>query len=306
MSVPNASQVEIGILAESTWGVLPSPATFQLMRLTGESLNVNRENVVSNEIRPDRNVPDLVQVAGGAGGGINFELSYGTFDSLIESLMQSAWNTDEIVNGVTPKSFHIQKKFEGGTTDQFFLFTGMEVDSMNLNIAVGQIVTGAFTFAGKQGTLSQAATGSNTPATTVDVMNAASGIVTTTIGVSPLPQITTMTLNVGNGLRQRRKVGSTANIGIGAGRFNVTGSFQAYFEHKALVDAFLAGTAGALSFTIGTVTAEKYTISIPKLKISTATVQAGGNDQDVMVNCDFQGVYDAGISGTMKITRAVA
>ena len=309
MAIPNASQMELGILAEATLGVLPSPATFQAIRVTGESLDIKRENVVSGEIRADRNVTDLSQVGGSVGGGINFELSDVTFDDLIASALFGVWAgspANTIINGVTQKSFHIQKKLEGGTTDQYFLYKGMVVDTMELTIRNKQLVTGAFSFLGIGGSLSQAATGTTTAANTNAVINAASHLTLRQVAVSPLPTILGTTIKVSNKLREQPQCASLLAAGIGAGRCEVTGSFEAYFTHKAIADMYLAGTAGGLNLTVGAVSNNKYTFNIPNLKLSNARVVVGGNDQDIVIACDYQGLYNAGIAATIQILRKVA
>lgn len=305
----NASEVEIGVVAEASWGVTPSPAAFVPTRFTGESLEISRNNAVSNEIRADRNVADLIQVGGGAAGGVNFELSYSTFDDLLESLMFSTWSgspANELVNGVTMKSFQLQKKIVA-TPDVYMLFKGMVVDTMELNVAAEQIVTGSFGFVGKNGTVSEAATGTTGSATTKEVMNASSHLSLSALAISPLPTVLSIRLRVSNGLRAQKQVGSVDAAGIGNGRFTVSGSFEAYFENKSIADMFLAGNSGGLTFTVGGTTAEKYTFNIPTIKLSgNPKIAAGGNDQDIIYSCDFQGLYNTGIDGTMKITRAVA
>lgn len=309
MTIPNAAEMQLGILAESSWGVLPSPATFTPIRVTGESIDVRRENVVSQEIRADRNVPDLIQVGGGAGGGINLELSYDTFDALLQAALFSTWTgspATTMVNGVTPKSFHIQKKFEGGGTDQYFLYTGMMVDTFDLNIRAKQIVTGSVNFIGKGGTLSQAATGTTGSVNTKAVMDAGTGLALTRVAISPAPTLLGCTIRISNKLREQPQCAAIVAAGVGAGRCEVSGSFEAYFTSKTIADMYLAGTAGSLNLTIGTVTAEKYTINIPNLKISNAKINAGGNDQDVVISCDWQGLYNTGIAGTIQILKAVA
>lgn len=305
MTISNASEVTVGLLAEATLGTLPSPATFVTTRLTSESLDAKRDNVVSQEIRADRNVSDVIQVGGSAGGSMSFELSYGTFDSIFESALFGAWAADILKNGVTCKSFHIQKKFELGATDQFWLHKGMVVDNLSLDMKAKQIVTGSCDFVGVASTLSQAITGTFSAASTESVMNAASHLTLTKVMVSPAPTIRSLSIKIANKLRLQDKCASLVAAGIGAGRCEVTGSFEAYFESNAIADLFLAGTAGGIKATIGGTTLKKYTIEIPTIKILTATNVAGGNDSDVMLNCTFQGIYTVADAATIKITRAV-
>lgn len=304
----DTSQVEIGIATETSIGVLPaSPApSFTLTRFTGESLNISRDNIQSQEIRPDRNVADLIQVGGGAGGALNFELSYGTFDALLESLLASTWASNVLTNASTKKSFTMQKKFELGATDVYFLYKGMMANGMSLQAAPKAIVTGSFDMLGVGGSVSNSITGSNVAANTEGVMNAASHFTLDTGVISPLPAIRNLTMQVSNNLRVKNKVGSTDAVDVGFGQFVVTGQLEAYFESKALADLFLAGTSGGLSFTVGVETAKKYTFNMPNVKLSDARVVAGGNNQDVVIACGYQALYNAGIGGTLRITRAVA
>lgn len=99
------------VIEESAYGTTPATPAFQIVRMTSEALKHTRQNTSSNEIRSDRNTADLVQVAGGAEGPINMEFSYETFDDFLESFMYSTWSSDILKNGVTQKSFTIEKTF---------------------------------------------------------------------------------------------------------------------------------------------------------------------------------------------------
>ena len=69
-----------------------APNQLQALRITGTpSLGFTPNSIQSTEIRSDRQVSDLALVGAEAGGDVGFELSYGTFDSLIESALLGAW-----------------------------------------------------------------------------------------------------------------------------------------------------------------------------------------------------------------------
>ena len=91
MAIASADRVRLAYVVESIPGTTPTTPALQIVRLTGESLDVTRENIVSSELRADRNVMDLIQVGGGAGGGVVFELSYGTYDNWLASALQRSW-----------------------------------------------------------------------------------------------------------------------------------------------------------------------------------------------------------------------
>lgn len=309
MSIGSASKMEIGILKEASWGVLPSPAVFKTLRVTGESLEIKRENVVSQEVRADRNIPDLIQVGGGAGGGINFELSYASFDDLLEAAMFSSWSgspANDLVNGVTPQSFHIQKKFVVGTDNHYFLYKGMMIDSLNLNIRSKQIVTGDVTFIGKNGTLSQTITGSTSAANSNPVLNAAAHLALTKVAVSPSPTLLGMTIKINNKLREQPKCEALEAGGVGFGSCEITGNVEIYFSSAAVYDMFLAGTAGGIDFKVGSTAGSKYRFQMPNIKLSNAKVVAGGKDQDLVVAADYQALIDSGIAGSLKISKGVS
>lgn len=300
----DTSQTRLADITEVTWGTTPATPTFKVARFTGEGLNANVENAVSNEIRADRNVTDLIQVGSEAGGSVDFELVYGSFDDWLESLMYGAWATDVLKNGNTEKSFTFEKTFEAGATDQFHRFTGMVADSLSLSIATNQIVTGTFGFMGKAMTVAQAAIAgsSYTAANANPVINAAANFASLAITGVTGPELTAINLNITNNLRGQKVLGSLDNRAIGTGRFEVTGDLTAYFENEEMFDLFLAGTAADLTFKLGGASTKNYVFNIANLKFESGEILAGGNDQDVMVNMTFRGLYD-GTDNTLEITR---
>lgn len=66
--------------------------TLKSMRITGTpNLAYRPQTIVSNEIRDDRQVTDLIPVGAEAGGNTAFEWSYGVVDDVVESAMFSSW-----------------------------------------------------------------------------------------------------------------------------------------------------------------------------------------------------------------------
>lgn len=307
MAIAETSQSRLSIIPEVTYGTTPATPAFTNLRFTGESLKHNRGNVTSNEIRADRNVSDLIQVSGGAEGAINFELSYGAFDTLIEAALCGTWSTNVLENGVTKRSFTLEKKFEQGTTDTYMGYTGMVVNTMSLNISAQEIVTGSFSFMGKGGYVDDAIiTGATyTDGAANEIMSAGLNFADLAITGGGSPKLTGLTLEINNNARMQPVVGSIDSVGIGYGRFIVTGTATMYFENKDAYELFLAGTASDLSFTLDD-GENSYEFSIPKLKFSDGDVPIGGADQDVVLTLPFQGLYDATLGATIEVTRVPA
>lgn len=304
----NASETRLAYVPETTWGTTPATPPFKVLRYTGESIVAGKTTVTSEEIQADRNIRDEVMVGRGAEGDIQAELSYGSFDDLIESALAATWASDEIKNGVVEKSFTFEKTFELGVTDQYHRFAGVVMNTMQLQATAQQLITIQFGIMGKGGSAAAAIVTGATygPPNTNDVMSAGvdfAGLAV--VGVPAPPKIRTISLQTNNNLRQQAIVGQLDLAGLGRGRFEVTGSMEAYFENGDLYESFLSHEALSLVFTLGTVTGQKYTVSVPKLKITTGQVLAQGNDQDVMANLEFRGLYDPTELASIVINRAV-
>jgi hypothetical protein len=300
----DSSQTRIAYIEETTYGTTPSTPTLLEQRFVSESLNANIENIVSNEIRADRNVSDTIQIGQNAGGSVDFELSYGSFDDWLESLMHGTWSSNVLKNGNTQKSFTVEKTFEAGATDQYHRFTGAIANTLSLSMQTQQIVTGSFGFLAKGATTAQAAIAgsSYTGANTNPVINAATNFASLAItGVSSI-DLTQLNLNITNNLRQQQVIGSLDSRGVGAGRFEVTGDMVMYFENEEAYDLFINSTETDLTFVLGGASTKKYTFELAKVKFESGEVVAGGNDQDVFVNLSFRGLFD-GTDNTLKITR---
>ena len=301
----DSSQTRIAYIEESTYGTTPATPAFQEARYTADGLTAGVENIVSNEIRADRNVSDTIQVGSNAGGNLDFELSYGSFDDFLESLMYSTWSSNVLKNGTTQKSFTLEKTFETGATDQFHRFTGCIVNGMSLSIQSQQIVTGSFDMVAKgmDDPAQAIITGATyTAPNTNDVMNAGDDFSSLTITGASGIELTALNLNITNNVRQQPVVGSIDSRGVGTGRFEVTGDLTAYFENEELYDLFNNGTASDISFKLGGASSKNYVFDMGKVKFEEGNVLTPGNDQDIFVQLNFRALYD-GVDNTLQITR---
>ena len=70
------------------------PFDLQQLRFTGTpNLAFVPNTIVSNEIRPDRQISDLILVGAEAGGDTGIELSYGAFNPLIEGALFNTYTS---------------------------------------------------------------------------------------------------------------------------------------------------------------------------------------------------------------------
>ena len=87
----NAADSNLGRIAferEAAFNTPNSPFNAQIARITSSRLAANKETQISDELRADRMVGDLVETAFTSGGNFGFELSLGgNWDDLLESLL---------------------------------------------------------------------------------------------------------------------------------------------------------------------------------------------------------------------------
>ena len=308
----DSNLASIAIAAESTFGTSPTTG-FKSFRYTGESLNYNISNTQSAQIRADRNVNELVRTDASASGDLNFELSYGTLDDLLEGLLCSTWASDVLKNGATPISYSIEKNFGGtGITKPFHLFKGMTPSSMGLSVSAGDMVTGNMSFLGKEMITATSKQNSSTigAATTSPVMNAVSNVAALSEGgtnmlLASSDKVMSLDISIENNLRVRNSIGTLGATSIGMGQFVVTGSMSVYFASGGVFNKFLNNTDSSLSFQVSDGT-NSYTFLLPKIEYTGGQVVAGSTNSDVMAEMEFQAKYDATSANqcTLKITRA--
>ncbi len=81
----DTNRVAIRVIEEATFGIVPTAPVFQELPLTGApSLAFVPETIVSEKIRSDRQIDDLILVGGEASGDINSELTFRGFDEILQ------------------------------------------------------------------------------------------------------------------------------------------------------------------------------------------------------------------------------
>lgn len=94
MPLGNSSLVNVAIIKETTFGVVPTSATpnaAKFLRVTGESLDYTINKEASEEINSNRTVASMIPLSGSASGALESEVSYLEYDQILESVLQSAF-----------------------------------------------------------------------------------------------------------------------------------------------------------------------------------------------------------------------
>jgi len=353
------------------------------LRYTGESLGQQSAILGSNEVRADRQIPNVDRVGVSASGNVNVELSYAAYDDLFEGTLMSDWSaalsisgtdiaadsgankftsggTDisaivvgqwievagfansanngffkvtataanevtvsgatlvtetvgpsvtidgsYIRNGATLKSYTLEKKFDDVT--EFVAFTGMRVASANLSLQTGSLITGNFSFAGKNATASGVTVGTGGPnaAPTNSVMNATDHIAAIMEGsdIATTLDVTGVSMSVGNALGAQSAVGSVNPVGVSVGTTGVSGTFAAYFDDRTLYEKYLNATASNLSFRLTDGSSNTYVFTFPAVRYTDGQVVAGSANQDVVAALSWQAYRDTTTDSMIQIDR---
>lgn len=301
----DTSENVLAAIAEVTPGTTPATPVFSLLRITGETLTANYETLISNELRADATVADVRRTGVSVSGDVNFELSKSVImDDLIAAAMRGAWTANVAKGGVLKKGFTFERKVVGGVATAYHRFVGSRIAGLSLSLSPDEIVTGSLKVMGTAHTTANAiiAGATYTAASTSSPM---AGVDVSSLAVSGVAGIdyTNLTIDIDNSMRVQRKLGSTSARGIGYGRRQITGTLAAYFEDNTAYDAFVNNSSPSITAAVSD-GVNSYTILIPKVRFTGGEVPTPGNDQDVMVNLNWQAIYDSTVLSDIQITRA--
>ena len=209
-------------------------------------------------------------------------------------------------NGTTKTSFSIEREYTD-VSSTFEQFLGMSLNTLSLEVAAGQIMTGSLGFIGKKGqsgTSTLAA--SDASATTVDVLNAITNITSIWEGgygsASALSAIS-LGINITNNIRARKNLGDLGASSVGYGQIGVTGTLRAYFESATMFNKYLNGTATSLAFVLTDSAGSKYVIDIPQVKFTSGSRAPGGINQDIEMNLEWGAYRDPTEGKTIRVVR---
>lgn len=87
-----SNRARIRYIKEVVWGETPTSGISKEMRLTSSGLETAKETEVSQEIRADRMVPNIIEVAASSSGPIEFEFSAGSLDDFLEGFLLGTWS----------------------------------------------------------------------------------------------------------------------------------------------------------------------------------------------------------------------
>ncbi len=302
MAFAQGSRSSLAYIAETTFGTTPSTPTLANLPINSHSLDLTKDRVEGNEIQADR--MSRVDRHGNkqAGGSIEVDLRKGDYDELLESAFFNSYATDVLKVGTTPKYFSMEDA--ANDINQFRLFTGLAVSSVNFSIAPNQMVTSTFEMVGK-GMTQAATTGSTGGAPTASSTNSPFDSYSGTIsdGGAGISIVTSIDFSLTNSLAPTFVVGADNAQSLEFGRAVVEGTMTVYYEDQTLINKFLNETESSIEVSIDDPTgANPYTFLFPRVKYNGASVPLQ-NPQSRLITLPFVALYDTVENTNLKMTR---
>jgi len=251
----------------------------------------------------------------------------GTTFEVVETITNEATATatvnhsGAITNGTADRSFAFEKKFAAGGSNHYFLMSGMRVNGFNMSLSSGSILNGSISLMGATGLGSATSqeVGTYAAAGTNELINAVSNIDGLVLSsVDALGDLTAISAvfqefswSVNNNMRNQPAVGYLYPADIGSGRIMVEATATIYFANRDLFDEFVVNGNVNLRWQIADdkdAYGNRYVFMIPKAKVASHEVVAGGPDSDILANVTFSAEKDTlmGSNKTIVVSRIAA
>ena len=303
MTIATGSRHNLSYVLESTFGTTPTNPSFTPIRHTGTTLGLSKDSIESEELREDRQVAHYRHGNKSVTGDVNFELSYGGLDALLEATLCGTWATNVLLAGTTRRSFTVERHHQD--IGKFLRSTGCQFNTMSLSVAPNSMVTGSFGVIGSGFSSSGTALTNATYSaeSTTAPFDSFTGAITE--GGSAIAIITALELNIDNGMEALYVVGSSDTLLPSIGKSMVTGSVTAYFENTTLMDKFVNETTSALQFTLTDAAGNDYIFLLPKVKYNSGNPEVSGPGA-ITLTLDFVSLFNSASDKQIKITRVPA
>ena len=215
---------------------------------------------------------------------------------------------DYVRNGIVRRSFSVEREVvRADEISTYRVFRGVEFD-LSFDLAARSNVQVAFEAMGLNA--ANYSTTRTTGATTLaavegEIYNASSNIGQIRINNADfLTAITSLSIEMTNNMRGREAIANTGYASLGQGRFELTGTLEAYFGDASLVNAIQNNTPLSISAPmLANDKASGYHLDIPRVKFTEGGDEVSGVDSDIIPSLGFQGLKHPTLGYTFQLSR---
>lgn len=278
-------------------GGIPANPEFKPIRFVSEGLSPNINQIESNEINQARQRAPSRGGTYSVAGEIAAEVSFASFDDLIEAAMQGTWTADVLNIGSTERSFAILERHTDINED--YVYRGCRVATMNIAAPLGDKATITFGMIGTKAEEYTVPVGATfAAATTSDMMVTTNGSMTE--DGDAITYATEWNATLDNGMEAAFSLFQREAYCVTNGIASVSGTMSAYLKDGTLWAKVLNETE-TNHVVVLEEGADSYTIELPKLRYTQGQKQVSGPGA-VIPQYTFSAGYDG--TTTMSITRS--
>lgn len=291
--------------AETNGTIDASTPAFKPVRITQSGLSMSANEIASNELRSDRHRVTTRRGTTTVAGDITGELSYGTFDDLLEAGFCGTWATNVLKTGATRRTFAILKRYLDIGVD--ILYRGCEVNQIKFSCPLQEKITAAFSMIGKSEENYTVPVGATfAAATTTDFMTTLDGSLS--IAGAGFNCATTLDFTLNNNMAAKYSLFNTDAYENKIGMIDLTGDLSAYIEDDSLKADFRGDTSNAFSIvmTDAASSGNTYTFAVPKARFTSVSADNFSGDDLGIQQLQFRGLYDSTSGTEFSLTKAAA
>lgn len=289
---------------ENADGTTPATPAFKPLRLTQNGLVEQANEIQSNELAADRHRRSARRGATSVSGDIAAELSYGSFDDLLEAAFCGTWASDVLKTGATRRSFAILKRNLDINVDT--IYRGCQINQLKFACPLQEKITVTFSVVGKAEESYTVPAGATfaTPSTS-DYMTTFEGSLD--LDAAPLGAATELNITLANNIEAKYGLFKRPAYAMKIGMIDVTGDLSAYIEDAALKDKYRNEVDTAMVVTM----ADKasggniYVLTLPRERFTSAKDTFNADDLGVQ-QLNFRSLYDATSTTELMIRRVAA
>lgn len=279
----SGARVTSYLIPEVTPGITPTTGNWDTLRLTSNTLSPTVNTQVSDEITESRISQGSVATSADIQGDLVGELSFGSFDKLLEASFYGTWTDNVLTVGDTRRTFTIAKNFNDVSV--YTLFKGMHASVFALDIPSDGKITSTFTMVGldyADGD-TNSVTPVNPPTTTPFMSNINVGTLTVDgQSLEGVACVSALTVNLDNSLQAQRCIG-TSKLGPGAQiatEAAITGTITMAWSNRAwqIWKNTFTRLPIALSFPIEDSLGNQYIFDFPAIEVDGDLPNGGKRD----------------------------
>lgn len=291
-------------IAEGADGTIPANPAFKPIRLTQNGLQEQSNDIQSNELVPDRHRRAARRGATSVSGDIVGELSYGTFDDLLEAAFCGTWAGDVLKTGTVRRSFAILKRNLDIGVDT--IYRGCQINQLKFACPLQEKITVTFSVIGKsEEAYVVPGTATFAQPTTTDYMTTFEGSLE--LDDAEFNAATDLNVTLANNIEAKYSLFNRPAYGMKIGMIDVTGDLSAYIEDAALKQKYRneVDTEMVVTMTDKATDGNSYVLTLPRERFTSAQDSFNGDDYGIQ-QLNLRSLYDTDSTTELQLERVPA